>query len=141
MERLASVLFEQHCPTFSALAATAAVDRSHAYTLLDDPHACAYLCERGRKFAEAALGSVHARLTELALTSRSPAAIELFLKRFDPDFKTDKPAAVTVNGTNVLIQQVSSMSDAELEAFLNHKKQQHGHGQPSANERPAASNH
>jgi len=126
LKRLGAVAFEGTAESFVELSKAAGVDRSHLYDLIANPAACAWLVAHGKSAAAAGLGAVHARLLELALSSRSPAAIELYLRVHDPDFKEKTQAPTNITATNVLVQQVSSMSDSELSAFLNHKRNQLG---------------
>jgi hypothetical protein len=120
--KLAETIFESGAPTFTELAANSGISRTHLYRILDDPDACAWILAHAKKVAAFGLSAVYARLLHLSLTSRSPQAIELFLRRFDPDFK-DKDATVHASGPSQF-NFITSMDPAELEAFLRLKRRQ-----------------
>lgn len=123
--KLADALFTSSAPSFVALAEHVGLSRTALYDLLKDDAAVAWIVSHGTGAAAAGLGWVHSRLLELALTSRSPSAIELYLRRFDPAFTArDAPA----NQTNIQnnLSFVTSMSDDELRAFLTQKRRSSG---------------
>jgi hypothetical protein len=94
--------------------------------LLQDKDACKWIVEKGSAVASAGLGAVHARLLHLALTSRSPAAIDIYMRRFDPEYAKDsKPAAGTTT-VNSQLTQILTMSSAELEAYVRNKRRTNG---------------
>jgi hypothetical protein len=123
--KLADVLFTAGAPTFVELAAQAGISRTALYDLLKSDDAVVWITAHGTGVAAAGLGFVHARLLELALHSRSPAAIELFLKRFDKGYQPAGPTTQTNIQTNNLAF-VSSMSDQELRSYLQQKRRTSG---------------
>jgi len=135
VRRLAEVVFTTQAASFVELAELAGVNRTTIWRLLQDRNAVRWIVEQGTAVASAGLGAVHARLLHLALTSRSPSAIEIFLKRFDPEYRKDNHPG---GGTTINSQftQITSMSPGELEAFVRHKKRSGGfiddHGQDKA---------
>ena len=116
---LAGALSVEAAASFTELAEKAGVSRSRLYEILNDPAATNWIVAQGTRLAHAALGAVHARLLHLALTSRSPAAIKLYLQRFDPEFKEaiaeTRDLAKTINSQLNFIQ---TMSPTELENFI-----------------------
>ena len=123
--KLAAVLFEANCPTWIELAEKAGVSRTQLWRITKDPAACAWLVAHGTKAAETGLGAVHARLLQLALTSRSPAAVELYLKRFDPNYAA-KVAATGDTNITAEFATILQMSPTELDSFLRHKRRSSG---------------
>lgn len=136
VRRLAEVIFTNQATSFIELAEAAGVNRSTIWRQLQDKNAVKWIVEQGSAVAAAGLGAVHARLLHLALTSRSPSAIEIYLRRFDPEFKKESHAS---SGTNISAQfaQVLTMSPGELEAFVKHKKRQGGFGDDSGQSQKA----
>lgn len=120
-QKLAATLFETTSSTFVQLAESAGISRSTLWRILKDKAACAWIVANATNAAAFGLGAVHARLLQMALTSRSPEAIRLYLQRFDPDFSAGKDIG-TLNAPNSQIAFVASMSPAELEAFLKQKR-------------------
>ena len=123
--RLAETLFESGAESFVGLAEASGVSRTTLWRILKDPPAVKWIVSHSTRAAEAGLGLVHARLLNMALTSRSPAAIELYLKRFDPEYKRAE------SGVPAVAQQfnvIANMSDVELEAFLRRTRQKAGFG-------------
>ena len=123
--KLAAVLFEANCPTWIELAEKAGVSRTQLWRITKDPAACAWLVAHGTKAAETGLGAVHARLLQLALTSRSPAAVELYLKRFDPNYAA-KVAATGDTNITAEFATILQMTPTELDSFLRHKRRSAG---------------
>lgn len=125
VQRVAEVLFTSKAASFVELAEDAGVSRTTIWRFLQDPHAVAWIVQKGTAVAAAGLGAVHARLLDLALTSRSPAAIEIYLRRFDPEFRKESGTnpATTINSQ---LTQVLTMSSRELEAYVRTKKRQGG---------------
>jgi hypothetical protein len=107
------------------IAEAAGLARSTAYGILADPAACSWLSSRLSGRVASRLGLVHARLFHLAMTSRSPAAIRLFLERFDPDYKpaAEEIARVAAGAVNAQFNFLQSMSPEELAAFVEQKRQ------------------
>lgn len=118
-EKLAVHLFAVNADSFVALVETSGVSRTTIWRTLKDPAACAWITAHATKLAEAGLGAVHARLLHLALVSKTPAAIELYLKRFDPGYKSASSVApLNVNGDHA---NIISMSSEELTKFVSLK--------------------
>lgn len=123
--KLADVVFEANAPTWLELAAASGVSRTQLWRIAKDPDACAWIVAHGTHMAELGLGAVHARLLQLALTSRSPSAIELYLKRFDAEYSK----RTAVQGDSVINAEMAAivqMSSTELENFLRHKRRSTG---------------
>lgn len=93
--------------------------------MANDPEAVKWVVAHSTKAAEMGLGLVHARLLQLALTSRTPAALELYLKRFDPEFRQSQPGGggMTINAQ---VAAVANMSPQELERFIEAKRRKEG---------------
>ena len=125
VRRLAEVIFTNRAASFVELAESAGVNRTTIWRLLQDKHAVKWVVEQGSAVAAAGLGAVHARLLHLALTSRSPSALEIYLKRFDPEYRKDNHPG---GGTTINSQftQITHMSPKELESFIRHKERQGG---------------
>jgi len=125
VRRVAEVIFTEKAESFIELAEHAGVHRSTIWRFLQDPNAVKWIVEQGTAVASAGLGAVHARLLHLALTSRSPSAIEIYLRRFDPEFRKEQSGS---GGTTINSQfaQVLTMSPGELEAFVRGKKRRGG---------------
>jgi hypothetical protein len=136
VRRLAEVIFTNQATSFIELAEAAGVNRSTIWRQLQDKNAVKWIVEQGSAVAAAGLGAVHARLLHLALTSRSPSAIEIYLKRFDPDYRKEShgPGGTSINAQ---FAQVLTMSPTELEAFVKHKKRQGGFGDDSGQSQKA----
>lgn len=123
-EKLAEHLFTSQASTFLDLAEAAGVSRTTIWRTLQDPKACAWICSKATQAVEFGLGAVHARLLNMALTSRSPSFMELYLKRFDPEFKkADVSGGTTINQQFNMIKE---MSQAELDAFVRQKRRKEG---------------
>jgi len=121
---IASALLEADFSTWSELAQRAGIGRTTLWRVAKDPAACLWLTEQIAGVAKASLGAVYSRLFRLAMTSRSPAAIELFLRRFDPDFKKDSgPVDQSVNAEFAVVTQMSAQ---ELEKFVQLKARKAG---------------
>lgn len=114
-QKLAEALFHETSPTLARLAERAGISRSSLYRVLAEPAAVHWIVNHGTNLAQAALGAVHARLFELAMTSDKVAPLRLYLERFDPEFKKQK--ALT-DGHNTQINFVAEMSDAELQRMV-----------------------
>lgn len=123
--KLADALFTSSAPSFVALAEHVGLSRTALYDLLRDDAAVAWIVSHGTGAAAAGLGWVHSRLLELALTSRSPSAIELYLKRFDPEFTARNTPTNQTNVQNNL-SFIQGMDDKELRAFLNQRRRSLG---------------
>lgn len=125
---MADYLSQGEAPaSYVDLAAEAGVSRKALYELLKNPAAVAWVAANslGTRAADAAVGLVHARLLHLALTTRSPAVLELYLKRFDSDYRRDS-GGIHVHTDNALFQTIQSMSTSELEAFLRQRRRKQG---------------
>lgn len=123
--KLAAVLFESNCPSFTDLANQAGISRTTLWRIVSNPDACAWLVENSTKAAGSLLGAVHARLAHLALTSPSPYALELYMRRFDPHF-TKSGADNPDMKINAELAVVTQMTSAELEKFISLKRQKAG---------------
>jgi hypothetical protein len=117
-QKLAAAFFHETAPSLNRLAESAGVSRSTLYRVLSEPAAVHWIINHGTHMAQAALGAVHARLFELAMTSQKIAPLRLYLERFDPDFKKQK--ALT-DGHNTQINFVTEMSDDELRRMVEQK--------------------
>ena len=114
--KIAAALLDADFSTWSELAEKAGVGRTTLWRAGKDPAACLWLTEQIAGVARASLGAIYSRLFRLAMTSRSPQAIELFLRRFDPDFKKD--AGPVDNSINAEFATIVQMSPTELEKFV-----------------------
>jgi hypothetical protein len=106
------------------LAERADVGRTTLWRASQNPAACLWITEQLAGLARASLGAVYSRLFRLAMTSRSPQAIELFMRRFDPDFK--KETGPVDNSINAEFAVVTQMSAQELEKFVELKARKAG---------------
>lgn len=122
--KLADAFWSHGLDTFSELAAAAGVSRRTLYDLLLDRDAVRWIVAHGTRAAEAGLGLVHTRLLQLALTSRNPAAIQLYLNRFDPKFASSTQVAVSETRGSQTVALVKNMSDDELRAYLEQRRRQ-----------------
>lgn len=125
--KLAQSLFETGAQTFVELAAKSGVSRTTIWRLLQEPGAAAWLASYSAQATKLGIGLVHARLLHLALTSRTPAAIELYLKRFDDEFREKSALTGDLNVT-ADVANVLNMSNAELERFVELKRRAIGKG-------------
>lgn len=121
VRKLAAAQFHTTAPSFTRLAEEAGVSRSQLYRILSEPAAVHWIVSHGTNMAAASLGAVHARLFELAMTSRNITAIRLYLERFDPEFKKQKALQ---DGHNTQINFVTEMSDNELRRLVEQKTTQ-----------------
>jgi hypothetical protein len=126
--KLAAALLDGDCNTWLELAEKSGVGRTTLWRVGKDPAACLWLSEQLAGVARASLGAIYSRLYRLAMTSRSPAAIELFLRRFDPEFKKD--AGPVDNSINADFAVVTQMSASELEKFVALKARRAGLDSP-----------
>ena len=123
-EKLAEHLFTSQAASFLQLAESAGVDRTTIWRTLKNPAAAKWIVSQATGAVEFGLGAVHSRLLHMALTSRSPSFIELYLRRFDPEFKKNAAeGGTTINAQYAMIQ---AMSPKELEAFVSLKRRQEG---------------
>lgn len=123
-EKLAEHLFTSQASSFADLVEASGVHRTSIWRTLQDPKACAWICARATEAVKFGLGAVHSRLLQMALTSRSPAFMKLYLERFDPDYSSRvAEGGTTINAQYAMIQ---AMSPKELEAFVSLKRRQEG---------------
>lgn len=116
--KLSQHLFCDGAPTAIALAQQAGISRAQLYRIAEDPDASAWLVRNGAQVAGTLLGAVHARLTELALSGKNVQAIELYLRRFDPEFARGAKASSGEFNLNAEIANVLAMSPDELTKFV-----------------------
>lgn len=92
------------------------------YAILDDPVASSWIMQQSADRFKVGLASVYARLYQMAMTSTKAQWVELFLKRFDPEFqrRTGADAGQVVNN---YLAVVANMSDTELRSLLTIKRQ------------------
>ena len=90
---------------------------------LRSPPASAWLAEDGVRHCHAALPRVYAVLLDRALKSTKSTWMELFLKRFDPDF-SKALAASAPPAVHQQILAVLSMTEDELKNFIGVKQRQ-----------------
>jgi len=122
--KIAAALLDGDFSTWSELAERAGVGRTTLWRVSKDNNACLWLTEQIAGVAKASLGAIYSRLFRLAMTSRSPQAIELFMRRFDDGFKKESgPVDQSVNAEFAVVTQ---MSAAELEKFVQLKVRKAG---------------
>ena len=123
-EKIAQKLFESQAGSFLQLAEAAGVDRVTIWRTLKNPKACEWIVNNAARAVEFGLPAVHSRLLNMALTSRSSSFMELYLRRFDPEFKKGAAAgSTTINAQYAMIQ---AMGPAELENFIKQKRRKEG---------------
>jgi len=127
--KLSVALLEGDVSTWSELAEKAGIGRTTLWRIAKDPAACLWLTEQIAGVAKASLGAIYSRLFRLAMTSRSPQAIELFMRRFDDGFK--KESGPVDNSVNAEFATIIQMSPTELEQFVKIKSRRAGLGQSS----------
>jgi hypothetical protein len=112
---LAGSMFHGVAPKLIELAEGAGLSQSTVYRILKDPAAVHWIVSHGTNLASAALGAVHARLFQMAMTSRAVGPMRLYLERFDPEFKKQR---VLEQGRNTQLNFIQEMTDAELGRWI-----------------------
>lgn len=123
-EKLAEHLFTSQATSFLQLAEESGVSRTTIWRTLQDPQACQWICSKATDAVKFGLGAVHSRLLQMALTSRSPAFLKLYMERFDPEYAKQLASGGTT--INQQFNMIKEMSQAELEAFVKVKKRREG---------------
>lgn len=119
-----ALLFGPANATITKLAEKAGLSRQTVSTCLQDPEAVAWIVAQHTTHKDTCLAVVHARLLHLALTSRSPAALKLYLQRFDPEFQKFEHNKQVKREVYQQFAQVLNMSQDELERWLSLKERQ-----------------
>lgn len=121
-EAIAGALNDPECPhTLEGLAEQAGVDPKTLRKVLREPAALLWIVSQASTLAEARLGAVHARIYNMAMTSRSATWAKLFLERFDKDYKNQK---ILERGGAQQFNFLQEMGTDELLKWFGRKLQQ-----------------
>lgn len=119
---LVGALIEAQPESLVDLATKAGVVPSTLYRTLENPVAVAWIVAEAARVVKVGLAGVYGRLFHMAMTSRKSSWLELFLKRFDPDYRDGKGASLTLKSGDQEAK-FENWTTAELEAFVKHKRQ------------------
>lgn len=119
---LAGTLLECEPVSFVDLADKSGMSPAQVYTILRDPTAVAWIMQESTRIAKGALSAIYARMYKMAMTAKNSSWAELFLKRFDPEFKEDGGASLTLKDGAKSVT-FENWTTAELQAYLRQKRQ------------------
>jgi hypothetical protein len=121
-EAIAGALNDAECPhTLTGLAEHAGVSRNTLTAVIRQPAAVLWIVSQASRLAEARLGAVHARIYNMAMTSRSATWAKLYMERFDKEYKNQK---VLEKGGAQQFNFLREMSHGELSTWFGRKLQE-----------------
>lgn len=121
--QLAGALLNHKPTSIPELAEKAGVEERKLWHILERPEAVAWIVNTSAQLIKVGCAAVYSRCLEMALTSKNPRWAEVFLRRFDPLFKTSE-ADLSITATNVQVNQFKNYSEAELRAHLKNERKQ-----------------
>jgi hypothetical protein len=121
-EAIAGALNDVEAPhTLAGLAELAGVHRNTLSEVIRHPAALLWIVSQASRLAEARLGAVHARIYNMAMTSRSATWAKLYLERFDREYKNQK---IAEKGGQSQFNFLQEMGTDELFKWFGRKLQQ-----------------